>query len=140
MSEIMNKAIKLLKETSEEFGKLTDEIADNIEHEDFSKAHLAYLIAAALDVYASQLSGEEKVVEGKCEVYNGRAKITVNDISLRDKIHFEMFYNGKWHAGHRSNSQYGQTFYTKEGGQEHIITKDDTCRVTFPLKSDDWGM
>ncbi len=136
MSETMDKAIKLLKETSGEFGTLTDILSDDIENEDFDKVNLAYKISAFLDVYASQLSGETKTVEGECQIDNKRAKVVIGGVSLRDKMKFEIMANGNWVSGHRENSQYGQVFNAKENGM-YILTSNYKGRVSFPLQMDD---
>ncbi len=135
MSKLMEQAVALLEETSRKFGKLTDELSENIQNEDFDKVNLAYKIAATLDIYASQLSGEEKSVEGLCEVDNACAKVVVNGVSLRDQMQFDLLLDQEWTSGHRENSQYGQVFHAKEKGT-HILTDQDQGRVTFPLKMD----
>ncbi len=138
MSKYMDQAVALLQETGKKFGELVDEIAVNIDKEDHAKAHQAYLIAAELDVRASQLSGEEKTVEGKCEVNNVCAKVAIGDVSLRGNMQFEVEIDGEWCKGHRDNSQWGQVFYSHTPGKSgHILTQDDNIRVTFPLTMDE---
>lgn len=138
MSEYMEQAVSLLKNTSEQLNELVDKIAVNIEHEDHDKAHEAYLALAALDVYTSQISGEDKTVEGKCEINNVCAKVVIGGVSIRDRIQFEIKIDGKWYKGHRDNSQYGQVFYSHEDmANGHILTHDDDGRVIFPLQMDE---
>lgn len=138
MSKYVEQAAALLQETSKTFGELVDQIAVNYEHEEHAKAHQAYLFAAEMDVCASQLLGEEKVVEGKCEVDNQCAKVMVGDVSLRGKMQFEVEIDGQWYKGHRDNSRWGQVFYpgSPEKGV-HILSQDDNIRVTFPLVMDE---
>lgn len=136
MSETMAKAIKLLKETSCDFGTLTDILSADIKDEDFDKVSLAYKISAILDVYASQLSGETKTVEGACHIDNKCAKVVINGVSLRDKMKFEIMIDGNWVSGHRENSQYGQVFNAKEKGM-YLLTAAYKGRVNFPLQMDD---
>lgn len=138
MSEYMDQAVALLQETGKKFGELVDEIAVNIDKEDHAKAHQAYLIAAEMDVRASQLSGEEKTIEGKCEVNNACAKVVIGDVSLRGNMQFELEIDGEWCKGHRDNSELGQVFYSHTPGKSgHILTQDDNIRVTFPLTMDE---
>ncbi len=136
MSKLVEEAVKVLKEASVNIDRISDELSDNIGTEDFEKVNLAYEIASVLDVYTSQISGEEKVYEGHCEVDNKRALVAVDGFKVRGKIQFEIMIDGKWAKGHRINSQYGQVFYSSETGSR-ILTSDDLGRVTLPLKLDE---
>lgn len=115
---------------------ISDQFSVNISQEDFEKANLAYKSAAFLNVYASQMSGDEKVYEGLCQVDNGRAVVIINGFEVRDHIQFEIFADGKWLKGHRENTQYGQVFYSREGNS-YILTSDYKGKVTLPLKMDE---
>lgn len=136
MSKLVEEAVKVLKEASVNMDRISDELSDHIETEDFKKVNLAYEIAAMLDVYESQMSGEEKVYEGHCEVNNRRAEVVIGGFKVRGDIQFEMKLNGEWVKGRRMNSQYGQIFFSTEKGS-HIITSDDMGRVVLPLKMDE---
>lgn len=135
MGEYIDQAINLLKNTNEQLGELIDKIAVNITNEGYDKAHALYLAAAAMDVSTSQLSGEVKTVEGKCEINNACAKVVIGGVSIRGKIQFEIKVDGVWYKGHRDNSQYGQVFYSSQAGP-YILTGDYDGRVTFPLQMD----
>lgn len=136
MSKLVEEATKVLKAAAVDMDRISDEMSDNISSEDFEKVNLAYETAAALDVYASQMSGEEKVYEGHCEVDNGRAEVIIDGFKVRGKIQFEIMIDGEWVKGHRMNSQYGQVFYSQKKGSR-IISPDDMGRVTMPLKMDE---
>lgn len=136
MGKYMDQAVELLQETAAKFGELADEIARNIQQEGFDEANRAYQTAAELDILASRLSGEEKVVEGKCEVNNICAKVVVGGVSLRGNMQFEVEIDGKWEKGHRYSSQYGEVFLSHVS-DSHILTGDYKARVTFPLKMDE---
>lgn len=135
MSETMQKAINLLNETNKEFSQLSDTLSDTIASEDFSKVNLAYTIASQLNVYASQLSGEQKVYEGPCKVNNTRAEVVIDGFVIRGDVQFEVLMNDKWEKGHRTNSQYGQVFVSKTAGTV-ILHEAYTGRVTLPLVMD----
>lgn len=90
MSKLVEEATKVLKAAAVDMDRISDEMSDNISSEDFEKVNLAYETAAALDVYASQMSGEEKVYEGHCEVDNGRAEVIIDGFKVRGKIQFEI--------------------------------------------------
>lgn len=135
MSKLVEEAVKVLREASGNMDRISDELSDNIGTEDFAKVNLAYNIASALDVYTSQMSGEEKVYEGHCEVNNSRAEIVIDGFKVRGNIQFEIMMDGEWVKGHRMNSQYGQVFYSSKAGSR-ILTSDDLGRVTLPLKMD----
>lgn len=136
MSELVNQAAVVLKEAAEKMRKISDQLSADIGQEDFEKVNLAYKSAAVLDVYASQMSGEEKVYEGFCQIDNGRAVVTIGGFEVRDNIQFEIWSDGKWIKGHRQNTQYGQAFYF-EGGNSMILTSDYKGKVTLPLKMDE---
>lgn len=135
MSKLVEEAVKVLTEASENMGRISDELSDNINTEDFEKVNLAYEIAAVLDVYQSQMSGEEKVYEGSCEVNNQRGEVVIDGFKVRGNIQFEIQIDGEWVKGHRVNSQYGQAFCSFEKGS-YILTSDYLGRVTMPLKMD----
>lgn len=122
--------------TKRQMSLISDQFSVNISQEDFEKANLAYKSAAFLNVYASQMSGDEKVYEGLCQVDNGRAVVIINGFEVRDHIQFEIFADGKWLKGHRENTQYGQVFYSREGNS-YILTSDYKGKVTLPLKMDE---
>ncbi len=136
MSKLVEEAVKVLKEASVNMDHISDELSDHISTEDFEKVNLAYEIASVLDVYTSQMSGEEKVYEGHCEIDNKRAEVTVDGFKVRGNIQFEIMIDGDWVKGHRMNSQYGQVFCSSEKGSR-ILTADDLGRVTMPLKMDE---
>lgn len=136
MGKYMDQAVELLQETAVKFGKLADEIARNIQEEGFDEANRAYQTAAELDILASRLSGEEKVVEGKCKADSDCAKVVVGGVSLRGNMQFEVEINGEWEKGHRENSQYGQIFFSQTSSS-HILTEGYNGRVTFPLRMDE---
>lgn len=136
MSELVDKAAAVLKEAAEKMSDISDQFAVNISKEEFEKANLAYKSAALLNVYASQMSGEEKVYEGLCQIDNQRAVVTISGFEVRDNIQFEILSDGKWIKGHRENTQYGQVFYSREGNS-YILTSDYMGKVTLPLKMDE---
>lgn len=133
MSELINEAAAILEDARTKMSKVSDELSMNIDTEDRKKVNLAYRVAAALDVYASQMSGEEKVYEGPCEVNNLLAEVVIQGVAVRDNIEFEIQMDGQWVKGRRENSQYGQIFLSDEKGS-CILTSDYVGRVTFPLK------
>jgi hypothetical protein len=138
MSEYKDEAVALLEESTEKFDILADKMARNINNEDFDSCHLAYLIAAEMDVRASQLSGEVRTVEGKCNVDNACAKVVIGDVSVRGNIQFEVEIDGEWYKGHCENSQYGLIFCAFKAGKGSVIlTSDYNGRVTFPLTMDE---
>lgn len=136
MGQYAEQAAKYLSKAAAEFGDYVDNAARHITEEDFGKVTALYQEAAALDVSASQLMGEEKVVEGECQVDNVCAKVTVGGVSLRGKMQFEIKLNGEWVTGHRDNSQYGQVFVSKNGSQT-ILSGGEQAKVTFPLHMDE---
>lgn len=133
MSQLLDEAIAILEDASKKLSKVSDEMSENIDKEDFDKVNLTYKAVAALDVYASQISGETKVYEGPCEVNNKLAEVIIQGFAVRDNIEFEIQVNGKWIKGHRQNSQYGQVFQAYQEGV-YTLTSDYIGRVTLPLK------
>jgi hypothetical protein len=137
MGEYKDQAVVLLQETAKKLGELADKMSLNINNEGFDNANMAYDIVAELDVRTSQLSGETKTVEGKCEVNNGCAKVVIGGISMRGDMQFEVEIDGEWYKGHRANSQFGQIFCPYSSGMGPVIlTSDYNGRVTFPLTMD----
>ena len=133
MSELVKEAAAILADAGSRLDKVLETLSLNIQMEDFEKVNLAYRAAAALDVYASQISGEEKVYEGPCEVNNQLAEVVIQGFAVRDNIQFEIQVDGKWITGCRQNSQYGQIFQAGKDGV-YILTTDYLGRVTAPLK------
>lgn len=133
MSDLTKEAAAVLADAGRKISSLSDKLSANIQTEDFEKVNLAYRAAAALDVYASQMSGEVKVYEGPCEINNRLAEVVIQGFAVRDNIQFEIQVDGKWITGYRQNSQYGQVFHTRQNGV-YILTSDYRGRVTAPFK------
>lgn len=136
MSKAMDEAVGLMKATDDEISRLMDQISDDFEkEEDHSKANKLYVMSSYLDVFATTLSGEEKVYEGPIEVNNQRACVSIDGFEVRGNVQFEILDGDRWIKGHRQNSQYGQVFMTCEGASI-ILTSDHRGRVTLPLVMD----
>lgn len=136
MSQYINDAIELLKETSAKLGMYVDQYADGPSDDDtWEKAHCLYQIAAELQVQASQLGECSGSIEGHCHINNARSTVSVGDYEIRGDIQFEIQKDGKWIKGHRSNSEYGQVFIGHDGSST-IMTEGMIGRITQPLKMD----
>jgi len=136
MGQYVNQAVEYIEKAVYEFGGYVDEVARHISEENRDKVNELYKFAASLQASVSQLSGEEKIVEGICQVDNVCAKVTVGNVDIRDKTQIAMQIDGDWCTGHRDNSTYGQVFVGKKG-TKIIASGTDKARVTFPLKMDE---
>lgn len=134
MNQYIKEAIELLNDTSIKLGVYVDQYADD-PGDDWEKAHRLYLIAAELQVQASQLGDCSGSAEGPCRISNGRSTVSVGDYVIRGDIEFELQHDGEWIKGHRENSRYGQVFF-RRGESPIIMSEDMIGRVTEPLKMD----
>ncbi len=135
MSKLVDEAVETLRVANDKMAQLSDAFCENIKTEPLGKPYLAYEISTLLQMYLSQMSGEEKVYEGPCIVDEQSKKVTIQDFEIRGNLQFEVNVDGEWIKGHRGNSQYGQVFCAKEKGT-FILTSNYIGRVKLPLRMD----
>lgn len=133
---LMDEAIGLMKATDDEISRIVDQMAPKSGAEEgAATSYMLYVISSYLNVFATNLSGEEKIYEGQIKVDNGRSCVFIDGFMVQGNVQFELLEGVNWVKGHRENSQYGQIFKRSDGSAT-ILTSDHRGRVKLPLVMD----
>ena len=131
MSELFNQVKETFKQAQKEIEETGGRMVAEI-NEDFDNRNLVYYAMADVSVIASQIQYKDCTEEhtGPVEVDNVQSMVIIDGIEIRGDVQFEILQDGKWIAGHRENSQYGQVM------RGVILHNQIQGKVVLPLKHD----